>query len=237
MSAGPWDPVVAESHWRRYRASPVVMRMQMQLFGPRARRMAVSDVAIWRFLRALRSAAELDPFRIWLVGSRVEPGNLNSDVDLVLSPREGFPPADDAVERALWHCRSRGLYASSPVCVVDPCFRPGGPATAVAALHSGFLLAGVKLLSPRLLREAVSGQLEGCRPVGRFCVGYSRRAGDTNYYHKLPVGQFGGAQFPYLRPAIEIGGRAIRSHEADDRRQAPEPRMGIDFRFAPSVGS
>jgi hypothetical protein len=195
----------AKAPWRGWRATPSLLRMQRQLFGPRARRIgSVSDAAMWRLLHALRAAPELEPFRIWLVGSRVQSGRAESDIDLVLSSRDGLPPCDEGVERALWHCRNRGLYASNPVCIVDPCFRPDGPRTTVAPLPPRSILKGVKLLSPRLLREALAGGLEGCRPVGRFSVEYSRRAGDTNYYRKLPIGPFSDSQSPYLRPAIEV---------------------------------
>ena len=202
----------AKAPWRGWRATPSLLRMQRQLFGPRARRIgSVSDAAMWRLLDALRAAPELEPFRIWLVGSRVQPGRPGSDIDLVLSPREGFPAKDGDVERALWHCRNRGLYASNPVCVVDPCFRAAGPRTTAAGLPPRAILHGVKLLSPRLLREALAGGLEGCRPVGRFSLEYSRRAGETNYYDKLPVGPFGDSQSPYLRPAIEVASAAAAS--------------------------
>jgi len=177
----------------------------MQLFGPGTRRTApVSDAAMRRLLRALRSAPELDPFRIWLVGSRVQSGNDESDIDIVLSPQVGFSVSDDLIERALWHCRSRGLYASNPACFVDPCFRFGGPTMEVVALPPQSILRGVKLLSPKLRRDVLLGRLEVYRRVGRFSIEYSRRAGDTSYYHKLPRGSFGDLQSPYLRPAIEV---------------------------------
>ena len=69
------------------RLTAVGHEMQQRLFGPELRLLGpVSDADIGRALRDLRAAAELDSFRLWIVGSRVDPGQEGSDVDVVLAP-------------------------------------------------------------------------------------------------------------------------------------------------------
>ena len=97
--------------------------MQRRLFGPDIEGLPpVSDAGLGHVLRDLSAASELQSFRIWLVGSRLEPGRTGSDIDLVLSPRPGTLPSEHLIEHALWYCREYGLYGSAPSCVIDPCF-------------------------------------------------------------------------------------------------------------------
>lgn len=183
----------------------IELGMQRRLYGRRSKRVtAVPDSAMWRALRALRAHSNLNSFRIWLVGSRVEPGRFESDIDVILSPRAGFPLRDQTIERALWYCRNYGLYLASPRVVVDPCFRAAGPTLELSALRPHSILKSVKLLSPKLTQEVLAGRIRGYRRLGYFSIEYWRRTGDTNYYAKLPRRSFGGRQSPYLRPAIEV---------------------------------
>jgi hypothetical protein len=179
--------------------------MQQRLFGPDIQGLApVSDAELGRVLRDLAAASELQRFRIWLVGSRLEPGRAKSDIDLVLSPRPGTVPREHLIEHALWHCREYGLYGATPACVIDPCFRVAGPAVAPVPLRPDVRITTVKLLSPRLAHLVTQGRIRVCRPVGDVAIEFVRRAKDTDYFRKLPRGDFDGSRWPYLRPAIEI---------------------------------
>jgi hypothetical protein len=40
--------------------------------------------------------------------------------------------------------------------------------------------------------------------VGDAAIEFVRRAQDTDYYGKLPRGDFDGSRWPYLRQAVEI---------------------------------
>jgi hypothetical protein len=179
--------------------------MQTRLFGCGAKPKApVPDSVMWRFLRDLRTAAALAPFRIWLIGSRVQPGNDESDTDLVLSPRVGWTLSDEIVDRGLFCCRDYGLYGANPPCAVDPCFRAAGPTLNVAALQPDTVLKSIKLFSPKLTRLVLAGRIREYRRLGNFSIEYCRRAEETNYYRKLPRRSFDGLLCPYLRPAIEV---------------------------------
>jgi hypothetical protein len=182
-----------------------VLAMQIRLYGFKLDEIQpVSDILMWSVLRELRNCRPLDLFHLWLVGSRVEPKRDNSDIDVVLSPRSVALLPDEIIDNALLYCRSYCLYGSTPRCVVDPCFRVHGPSTDFAALKPDSLLKGVGLLSPYRIGELISGRLSGCRKVGRFSLEHRRRAGDANYYRKLPRAMFEGLQSAYLRPAIEV---------------------------------
>lgn len=179
--------------------------MQRRLFGPDIKRLAaVSDAGMGRVLRDLRAASELQSFRVWLVGSRVQPGRSGSDVDVVLSPRAGTSPGDHLIDHALWYCREYGLYGATSTCVIDPCFRMGGPTVAVVPLRPDAMIKTVKLFSPRLARLVTRGRIREWRRSGDVSIEFVRRAGDTDYYGKLPSGDFDGSLCCYLRPAIEI---------------------------------
>jgi hypothetical protein len=183
----------------------IELGVHRRLFGQHAKCVtAVSDSEMWRVLLALRPNPNLDSFRIWLVGSRVDPGRFESDIDVVLSPRAGFPLSDQIIERALWYCRNYGLYVSNPPVVVDPCFRAAGPTVEFKALRSHSILKTIKLLSPKLTQEVLAGRIRKYRRLGYFSIEYCRRAGDTHYYAKLPQRSFEGSRSPYLRPAIEV---------------------------------
>lgn len=179
--------------------------MQQRLFGPDIRGLApVSDAGLGRVLSGLPDASELQYFRIWLVGSRLEPGRAGSDIDLVLSPRPGTRPSEHLIEHALWFCREYGLYGASPACVIDPCFRQGGPTVGMVPLRPHARITTIKLLSPRLAGLVTQGRIRECRRVGDIGIEFVRRAEDTDYFWKLPRGDFDGSRWPYLRPAIEI---------------------------------
>jgi hypothetical protein len=185
--------------------TPIVLRMHRRLFGFDKKQIApVTDSDMWRILRELRSTSALGPFRLWLVGSRVDPGKETSDVDVVLSPRAGFSSSDVIVERALWCCRNFGLYVANPPCVLDPCFRPGGPTLAIVALRPHTVLQTFKLFSPKLAKLVLDGRVPQHRRFGRFSIEYLRRAEDTDYFGKLPSRLFGGSLSSYLRPAVEV---------------------------------
>jgi hypothetical protein len=185
--------------------TPVELRMHTRLFGIPNREIAsVADAAMWRLLRGLRRHPDFDPFRIWLVGSRVQPGRNGSDIDIVLSVRDGWSPGELAIERALWRARDYGLHAATPVCLVDPCFRAFGPTITTIALRSNAVLTSIKLFSPKLMKEVFAGRVRNHRRLGHFSVEYSKHAGETSYYAKLPIRNFGGILSPYLRPAIEV---------------------------------
>src|SRR5580704_2300786 len=97
---------------RRAVLTPIELGMQRRLFGGCSRRVpAASDSAMWRVLLALRASTEFDCFRMWLVGSRLEPGRHESDIDILLSPQRRLALSDPTIERALWFCRHYGLYA------------------------------------------------------------------------------------------------------------------------------
>jgi hypothetical protein len=181
--------------------------MQQRLFGPNLRDLAsVSDARLWRVLSDLRAASVLQCFRIWLVGSRLEPGMTGSDVDLVLSPRPGPLPSEQLVEQALWHCRDYGLYGTTPRCVIDPCFRQAGPTVALVPLRPQVRIQTVKLLSPRLADLVMQGHIREWRSVGDVALEFVRRAEETDYFAKVPRASFDGSRWPYLRPAVEIAG-------------------------------
>lgn len=190
--------------WRTV-LTPIEIGMQRRLFGARLRQaFPASDSSMWRVLVALRTNSELDCFRIWLIGSRVEPGRHNSDTDVVLSPQARFPLSDQAIERALWYCRNYGLFIANPPVVVDPCYRSEGPTLELQALRAGSTLRSVKLFSPKITREVRARRIRNYRRLGYFSIEFCRRAGDTGFYAKLPRHSFGGLLSPYLRPAIEV---------------------------------
>src|ERR1700760_3524460 len=106
------DGEITQAPWT---LTPRERVMQQRLFGAAVQGIApISDAELGRVLHDLRSAADLDPFRLWLVGSRVEPGKAGADVDVVLSPRHGASPGGHLVEAALLHCREYGLYGATP---------------------------------------------------------------------------------------------------------------------------
>jgi hypothetical protein len=183
--------------------TPEIRRMQEALYGP-CSRAPVPDSEVRRMLRALRGASALAGFRLWLVGSRLEPDRVDSDVDLVLSPCPGSRPDDLEIEQALWCCRLYGIDTTDPLCIVDPCFRRAGPTLEVVELPAGAIVRTTKLLSPRRWRDVAEGCILDYRLAGRFSIEYSRLAGDTNYYEKLPVAIRDGVLVRYQRPAIEV---------------------------------
>ena len=181
-----------------------VLAMQMRLYGLRTERRApVTDADLWALLRELRASRPLDPFRLWLVGSRVEPGREKSDADVVLAPAGNERPPDETMEQALWSCRVAGLSGST-VCAIDPCVRLNGPALVVTRLHADMMLKSIKLFSPTIMLQVLQGRLRNYQRLGRFCIEFDRRAGDTDYYSKLPLRTIDGVPSPYLRPGIEV---------------------------------
>ncbi len=185
--------------------TPDVLGMQSRLFGPATRSSApLSDAAVWGVLHRLRASPELAPFRIWLVGSRIEANRETSDVDLVLAPSGDAQLTDAVIDGALWYCRDYGISRCDPLCVTDAVFRRTGPKLDLAALEPGTLMGSIKLLSPLLLQEVLTGRIREYRRIGRFSIEYDRHAGDMTYYRKLPRRRFDGADLPYLRPAIEV---------------------------------
>ena len=193
--------------------------MQKLLFGPGIDRTALPDSAMWSFLRSLRADSEFEPFRIWLVGSRISPGREQSDIDVVLSPRPGVPLSDRTIERGLWYCRHHGLYGTSVPCVVDACFRVDGPTLDAKPLPPDAILRTVKLFSPNLAREILAGRITEYRRMGCFSIDYLRRAGETQFYHKLPKRSFDDLLSPSLRPAIEVDNHAAIGYLSIDRSE------------------
>jgi hypothetical protein len=184
--------------------TPIQLRMHRRLFGF-DKKMPVSDSDMWRILTELRAASVLEPFRLWLVGSRLDHSSRKSDIDLVLSPRAGFSLwSDVAIERALWFCRNFGLNLANPCCAVDPCFRPEGPTRAIVPLRPHTVLQTCKLFSPKIVKLVRNGRITHYRRFGFFSIEYLRRAEDTDYYGKLPSCEFDGSRSSYLRPAVEI---------------------------------
>src|SRR5271170_7810401 len=113
--------------------TPEQLAMCRDLFpAERGTQRPLSDDDMWRTLHKLRSAPELRPFSLYLVGSRVEAGHETADIDLILSPSPGSPFSDLRIERALWRCRAFGLHQTRPVCLIDPAFRREGPSIRVA---------------------------------------------------------------------------------------------------------
>ena len=188
--------------------TPDLLHMQAHLFDCDTSQVAgVSDAALGKVLSRLRTATVLDPFRLWLVGSRLEPGREQADIDLVLSPHTAEEVSDEMVEGALWHCRDFGLHGirepgAKPGCLIDPCYRCGGPAVEKVALEPGTVLQTSKLFSPKLAKLTAEGRIEQYRRFGRFSIEYLRKAAETDYYAKLPRCSDTGAS--YLRPAVEI---------------------------------
>ena len=184
-------------------------RMQDALFGAAAAGIPpVPDGEMWRLIQQLREARELAPFRIWLVGSRTEPGHERSDIDLVFSAKPTLAPDDLQIDDALRHCREFGLYSATPACLFDPCFRIGGPkgpsAGAELALPPDEPVRTVKLFSPNLMRQILARRIRAYRRIGRCSIEFVRDAGDSSYYRKLPKKTFDGELSAYLRPAVEI---------------------------------
>ena len=186
-----------------------LLQMHAQLYHfDKLQMVAVSDAGLKTLLHQLRATAVLDPFRFWLVGSRLEPGKDWSDVDLVLAPRTQSTVSDESVERALWHCRNFGLHgggesgSSHQCCLIDPCFRCTGPALEQVPLEPQTVLQTSKLFSPKLAKLTAEGRIKQYRRFGRCSIEYLRKAGDTDYYAKLP--RLDGSGASYLRPAVEI---------------------------------
>jgi hypothetical protein len=211
--------------------STTLLGMQQRLFGSHMEGLApVSDAEMAGVLCDLRGASALESFRLWHVGSRVEPGRDGSDIDVVLSPQPGTMPSDHLIERALWYCREYGFYGATPRCVIDPSFRALGPTVALAPLPPRAAIRTIKLFSPRLASLLRQGRIAECRRVGDVCIAFVRPAEDTGYYRKLPRRHFDGDSSPYLRPAIEIsamGGDVSPHHASIPMRQ----RESVPRRF------
>jgi hypothetical protein len=191
---------VAETHF-----TPIELSMHRRFFGVNARHVSpVSDAAMWHVLRELRNAPHLERFRLFLVGSRVDPGNETSDIDLVLAPSPGAGFTDVLIERALSHCRGYGLYGRTPASLIDPSFRRAGPSFRTVPLLPTTVLQTAKLLSPKVARLISQGCIQHYRRFGRFSIEYWREAGDASFYQKLPRQRFDGSLYPFLRPAIEV---------------------------------
>ena len=179
--------------------------MQARLFGPHATApCSVSDTELMDVLRTLRESSTLRGLRMWLVGSRVEPGRHASDIDLVLSGRPVTALSYPRIEDALRHCRDFGLFGAGVSCVIDPCFRVGGPTLTMTPLLPDTEVCTIKLLSPRLAALAAGGGFLRWRRVGDMSIEFVRRAADTDYYDKLPQADWAGEQLRYLRPPVEI---------------------------------
>jgi hypothetical protein len=187
------------------RYTPAELGMHRRLFSVRAKHGApVDDAAMWNTLRELRKAPELARFGLFLVGSRLDPGNEASDVDVILAPRPGSAFTDARIERALWHCREYGLYGANPACLIDPSFRRQGPSCRAVPLPPTAVLQTAKLFAPRVARLVSEGRIQHYRRFGRFSIEYWRQAGETDFYKKLPQQRFDGSLCAYLRPAIEV---------------------------------
>jgi hypothetical protein len=185
--------------------TPIELGMHHHLFGVNANHVAhLNDAAMWRTLRELRSAPELERFGLFLVGSRLDPGNETSDIDLVLSPRPGSAFTDRLIERALWHCRDYGLYGADLARLIDVSFRKEGPSFRAIPLPPDRVLQTAKLFSPKLASLVNEGRIQHYRRFGLFSIEYWRRASETSFYQKLPQQQFDGSLCSYLRPAIEV---------------------------------
>lgn len=193
------------ARWMTLRLTANQRDMQRRLFGPEVRHaVPASDASVRRVLDNLRSSPQLASFTFWLVGSRVEPGHPQADVDIVLSPGEGCRPDEQLIVDALRYCREVGLSATEDACVIDPAFRRNGPTRHAVPLPPRAMITTVKLLSPNLARMVAQGHIRAWRPCGDVGVQFMRRAAETGYYRKLPLGVFAGARCRYLRPAVEI---------------------------------
>jgi hypothetical protein len=210
------------------RLSPRQYAMQRRLFSlSPTRRDRVDDAGLARMLAELRAAPELAGLRLWLVGSRLDTGMAGSDIDVVVSPATGEQPGHAAIEAALWRCRELGLRRA---CSIDPIFREQGPTVALAPLPPDAILKSVKLASPKMTALMAAGLLREWRLVGEASVAFSRRAGDADFYGKLPIRDFGGASARYLRPAMEVATAGSSRVLADVRR-----RPGISPIQGPSI--
>jgi hypothetical protein len=181
-----------------------VLEMQLLLFRPdHGPKRGIECLTMWRILEMLRAEAQLDPFRMWLVGSRLERENSRSDIDIVLAPRNGLLP-DATIDAALWHCRHYGLYRAAIRCLIDPVFRREGPCLTDRPLDPDLMLTSTKLASPQFVNYVLTQQIANYRRVGRWSLEYARSAGDSSFYIKLPRRHVQGEWLPYLRPAVEI---------------------------------
>jgi len=188
----------------RLRVTPEQITMHRDLFPAQSGALLpLSDDAMWRILHELRSAPELEPFGLYLVGSRLEPGQETADIDLILCPRPGLTFSDVRIERALWHCRAYGLCQAKPACLIDPAFRREGPSFGVVPLAPETILQTAKLFSPRIAALIRERRITRYRRFGRFSIEYWRVAGETGFYPKLPQLPF-AKEHRCLRPAIVV---------------------------------
>ena len=181
------------------------LMMQLVLFSKSPPPPRLSERELRAVLTELRAQEALEPFRIWLVGSLCDRSPSAADIDIVLSPsRAAAPSADAEIDRALWSVRLFGLRHEAGPLPLDPTYRSEGPARTIAPLRADDVMIGIQLVSPRRMHEAMAGRLPGYRLVGRFSVEFSREAGETSYYAKLPRRTFDGQSQPYLRAASEV---------------------------------
>ena len=159
---------------------------------------------MWRILGELRELSATEPFRIWLIGSRLEAAKQFSDIDVLLSFRPGRVANERMIESALWNCRYYGLYQAQPRCVIDACFRDEGPTIDVTPLRPDTILQTYKLYSPKIAQLAMGARISRYRLFGQFSIEYLRAASETNFYERLPRRAVDGSVWPYLRPAIEL---------------------------------
>ena len=179
--------------------------MHRRLFSVNANRVGpVADAAMWHILRELRNSPKLERFRLFLVGSRLDPENEASDIDLILAPCAGSAFTYALIERALFHCREYGLYGGNLPSLIDPSFRHEGPSMRAVPLAPTAVLQTAKLFSPKLARLINEGRIQRYGRFGRFSIEYWRQASETSFYQKLPRQRFEGSLCPYLRPAVEV---------------------------------
>ena len=163
--------------------TPIEHRMQSHLFGVNAKQVApVSDAAMWYALRKLRDASEVERFGLFLVGSRLEPGNQVSDIDL----NSGALPRLQPLVRP-------GLNVRSGIAVSMGYIEPIHPVSSILAfvekgraseLSRSCLAGFCKLRScshqswPDL---SVKDAFQHYRRFGRFSIEYWRQADETGF--------------------------------------------------------
>jgi hypothetical protein len=180
-----------------------------QLFSFRGIRGGCSDSQVMEVLSLIKNHPQLQYFRLWLVGSRLEPNRFFSDVDILLTPTSNYEKTNMSVtkhdiEQALWLCRSVGYEASKNHCVIDPTFEWRLPLVNRIELLPNTVAHKIKLLCPYLYQQVKLSKITEFISVGKFCIEYERSVSQTNYYLKLPSAFFKGKEEKYYRVAREI---------------------------------
>jgi hypothetical protein len=160
--------------------------MQKKLFTREGRSPRPKDLA--QLKDRLKGYRVLKPFKIFLIGSLLNPSRKPKDIDLLLVRRDFSRLTLRNVENALMLIRQDGINARIRI---DACFRNTHADTLAGRLHPMQKMRTWKLEDPMLTYSLRIGILDRYRRVGRYLIVTQKQAYASSYYNKLPQGPRG----------------------------------------------